>query len=193
MKNKIKKTIKILSILLLIVIINSVGYTYAKYISGEKGTGNADIANWSFKIKKDEGETVKNIKLASTIYDAAITEGKIAPGTEGQFYITADATGSEVDVQYSIRFENEVNKPQNIKFIYQGREYSSLAEIGDITGKINCNDEIRVRHATINWEWKYETGKTEEEIAQNDIIDTQDGMSVSDYTFDIVVTGTQSE
>lgn len=192
MKNKIKKTIKIISILLVIVIFNTMGYTYAKYIAGEKGTGNADIANWSFKIKKDEGETVKNVKLINTALGSSIVDGKIAPGTSGQFYITVEATDSEVDVQYNIKFENEVNKPQNIKFIYQGREYNSLAEIGEITGKIYCDDEMRERHATVNWEWAYETGKTENEIKENDLIDTQDGMSVSNYTFDIVVTGEQA-
>lgn len=193
MKNKIKKTIKILSILVLLIIFNTVGYTYAKYIAGEKGTGNADIANWSFKIKKDEGETVKKVKLVSTSYEPRIVDGKLAPGTAGEFSITPDATDSEVDVQYTIRFENEKNKPQNIKFTYLGAVYSSLAEIGDITGVIKCDDETLEKTITIKWEWKYETGKTKEEIEQNDIIDTQDGTSLLDYTFDIVVTGAQRE
>ena len=42
---------------------------------------------------------------------------------------------------------------------------------------------------TINWEWPYTTGTTEDEIAANDRIDTLDAAKT--FTFDIKVTGTQ--
>ena len=44
----------------------------------------------------------------------------------------------------------------------------------------------------ILWRWEYETG-TDTEIEANDIIDTQEGIADLDYTFDVVVTGTQSQ
>ena len=45
----------------------------------------------------------------------------------------------------------------------------------------------------IGWNWKYETGTTPEEILKNDKIDTQNAKEINDYTFDIIITGTQVE
>ena len=43
------------SMLLLILLLTGAGgYTYARYRTQEKGTGNAQVANWSFKIAKME-------------------------------------------------------------------------------------------------------------------------------------------
>ena len=58
---------------------------------------------------------------------------------------------------------------------------------------INANDEDKTRTLNIKWEWKYETGLDETEIASNDFIDTQDAEKIQNYTFDISVTGTQVE
>ena len=57
-----------------------------------------------------------------------------------------------------------------------------------------CSDEnAKVKQVVINWQWPYQTQTTssEEELAENDREDTQDGMNISNYSFDIVVTGTQ--
>ena len=55
-------------------------------------------------------------------------------------------------------------------------------------GRINL-DDARTKILTINWEWPYTTGITENEIATNDRIDTGDAAKT--FTFDIKVTGTQ--
>ena len=61
----------------------------------------------------------------------------------------------------------------------------------NLTGTINANEENKTKTFTINWEWKYETGSNQEEISQNDIIDTNNGREISNYTFDVNVQGTQ--
>lgn len=155
------------------------------------GQGTADIAAWSFKVNENE-EKLQTISLKSTINNSSLVNNKIAPGTEGEFQIKLDATGSEVGINYVIKFENESQKPTNLKFTYDGKTYNSLKNLQqDLTGTINANDENKVKAITVGWNWKYETGNTAQEIASNDLIDTQDAKQMSNYTFDIIVTGTQ--
>lgn len=190
MKNKTKKIIKLLSVLLLVVVLQTMGYTYAKYLTTENGTGQAEIAKWGFEIVKD-GEQTKTVKLVNTINKDTLVKGKIAPGTSGTILISLDASKSEVDLDYDVKFANEKNKPNNITFTYSGVTYKSLSEITTINGKIKYYDPDRVKNIEINWEWPYETGLTEEEITRNDALDNQAANNITEYTFDIVATGTQ--
>ena len=99
------------------------GQAYAKYISQVRGNGIAEIATWSFKVN-GEKEQVQEIRLASTCNNQTLVNNKIAPGTSGSFNIKIDATGSDVGINYNITFAQEENKPQNLKFVYGGIEYS---------------------------------------------------------------------
>lgn len=189
-----KKSKKIVLLVIAIVAITLLfvgGRAYAKYMARVTGQGTADIAAWSFKVNENE-EKLQTISLKSTINNSSLVNNKIAPGTEGEFQIKLDATGSEVGINYVIKFENESQKPTNLKFTYDGKTYNSLKNLQqDLTGTINANDENKVKAITVGWNWKYETGNTAQEIASNDLIDTQDAKQMTNYTFDIIVTGTQ--
>lgn len=191
MKNKTRKIIGITCAILLIVLVQAVGITYAKYLTLEKGTGSAEVAKWSFKIEKDGAQT-KTVKLVDPVNRDYLTNGKIAPGTDGTIVITLDGSGSESDIDYSLEFANEQNKPTNLTFTYNGVSYNSLSEITNITGTIKYDAETPKKNITISWRWNYETGNTADEIATNDAIDTQDANNITEYTFDIIATGTQS-
>lgn len=191
MKNKTRKIIGITCAMLLIVLVQAIGITYAKYLTEERGTGSAEVAKWSFQIDK-EGQQTKTVKLVDPVNKNYIKSGKIAPGTDGTIIITLDGTGSEVDIDYSLKFANEQNKPTNLTFTYNGVSYNSLSEIKNLRGTIKYNEETPKKNVIITWRWEYETGKTAEEIATNDVIDTQDVENVMEYTFDIIATGTQS-
>mgnify|MGYP003302086622 CR=1 FL=1 len=190
MKKKTKKIIGIVCAILLIVLLQAIGITYAKYIASESGSGHAKVAKWAFQIVKD-GEETKTINLASTVDKETLIDGKIAPGTSGTFEISVDASGSEVDLDYTIEFANEKNKPNNLVFVYKGLNYKSLSDI-KISGKIENYKENKVKNESITWKWNYETGKTEDEITTNDKLDTQDAEKIAQYTFDIITTATQS-
>ena len=167
------------------------GQAYAKYMSRVTGQGTADIASWSFKVNENE-EKLQTISLKSTMNNATLTNNQIAPGTEGEFQIKLDATGSELGINYIIKFENESQKPTNLKFTYDEKTYNSLTDLQqDLTGIINANDSDKTKTLTIGWNWKYETGSTVQEISTNDLIDTQDAKQMSNYTFDVIVSGTQ--
>ena len=190
----LKKSRKIiLAVIALAIILMSFvgGQVYAKYMSKVEGHGTAEVANWNFKVNEKE-EQLQAISLNSTINNKTVSNNKIAPGTQGSFQIKLDATGAEVGIDYIVRFENESNKPTNLKFKYENKEYKSLTELqNDLSGTINANDAEKTKIITIDWVWPYETGTTAEQILANDKIDTQNAKSIRNYTFNIIVTGTQ--
>lgn len=190
MKTKTKTRIRLTLAILLVILIQAIGVTYAKYITTERGNGQAEIAKWSFEIVKD-GQQTKNVQLINSVDKDTLINGKIAPGTSGEITIDIDGTGSEVDMDYDLKFVNEQNKPNNIVFSYGPKTYSSLSEITTIIGHI-AHDEPQKRTILIYWTWEYETGREKEVIAANDVLDTEDGTTINEYTFDITVTATQS-
>ena len=107
----------------------------------------------------------------------------------GSFDIVLDTTDSDVAIDYAITFDNCKDKPNNLKFTYDGTTASTLEGLQDVLkGRIGLNDE-RIKTLTINWDWEYETGNSEAEITKNDEIDTNDAGKT--FTFDVIITGTQ--
>ena len=189
---KKKKTILLVIAVLLVIILSfMIGKTFSKYVSEVKGTGTAEIANWVFKVNGKE-DVVQNVNLLSTYNNETLINNKVAPGTSGNFNIVVDATGSEVGVDYTVQFLNESEKPQNLIYIYDDQQYTTIQDLQkDLSRTINANDENKTRTITVYWEWQYQTGEDENEINQNDIIDTNNAKQLENYTFDIYVTGTQ--
>lgn len=189
---KKNKKVLIIALVLLAITLSFIGgRTFSKYIAEVNGSGTADIANWVFKVNGQE-DSVQNVNLLSTYNNETLVNNKVAPGTSGSFNIVIDATGSEVGVDYNVTFLNESEKPQNLVFMYDDTKYSTIQDLEqDLSGTINANEENKTRTITIDWEWQYETGNNENEIAQNDEIDTQNAKQIENYNFDIRVTGTQ--
>ncbi len=189
--SKKKKIILIIAVLSCIVVSFIGGQSYSKYVSEVRGDGMAEVATWSFKVNGQK-EEVQTIQLASTCNNETLINNKIAPGTRGSFNILVDGTGSEVGIDYNIQFTNETTKPSNLKFTYNDKQYNSITELEkDLSGTINANEENKTRTLKINWEWPYETGNNENEIAKNDKIDTQNAQNIATYSFNVIVSGTQ--
>ena len=189
--SKKKKTIIVVAILLAIVMSFLGGQAYAKYVAQVRGEGVGEIATWNFMVN-GQSEQVQKINLASTCDDSTLIDNKIAPGARGGFNIEINATGTDVGIDYQVQFINEQNRPQNLKFIYEGNYVGSITELQDmLQGTIYADAQNKVITLPIEWQWDYETGSTVEEIANNDIIDTQDAKAISNYTFEVVVSGTQ--
>lgn len=186
-----KKVIIIIAILAAIILSFIGGQTYSKYVTEVRGDGTAQIATWDFKVNGQK-EEVQTISLGSTYDSSTLVNGKIAPGTEGNFQIKVDATGSDVGIDYKIKFSDETNKPANLKFYYQEVEYNSVLELGEnLSGTINADDENKSKTFDIKWKWNYETGSNPTEVASNDKIDTQNAQEITNYEFDVIVSGTQ--
>ena len=76
--------------------------------------------------------------------------------------------------------------------MYDNNLYNSITELQEVlNGVINADEQDKVKTLVIGWNWEYETGNTNEEILANDMIDTQEAKQICDYTFDVIVTGTQ--
>lgn len=186
-----KKAVIIIAILVAIILSFVGGQTYSKYVTEVRGDGTAQIATWDFKVNGQK-EEVQTISLGSTYDSSTLVNGKIAPGTEGNFQIKVDATGSDVGIDYKIKFSDETTKPTNLKFYYQEVEYNSILELGNaLSGTINADDENKAKTFDIKWKWNYETGSNPTEIASNDKIDTQNAQEITNYEFDVIVSGTQ--
>lgn len=188
-----KKTKIVLIVIVIAVILVSFigGQAYAKYMSKVTGNGVGEIAQWRFKVNENE-EKMQTISLNSTIYNFTLANGRIAPWTAGSFEINIDGSGSGVAIFYTVNFQNETEKPKNLKFKYDGKEFESIELLNHwIVGTIHGDTDAQQRSFIIEWEWPYETGNTPEEIAENDERDTIDAKNISDYRFDVVVTGTQ--
>ena len=187
-----KKKAVIISTILVAIILSFIGgQTYSKYVTEVRGDGTAQIATWDFKVNGQK-EEVQTISLGSTYDSSTLVNGKIAPGTEGNFQIIVDATGSDVGIDYKIKFSDETTKPTNLKFYYQEVEYNSILELGNaLSGTINADDENKAKTFDIKWKWNYETGSNPTEIASNDKIDTQNAQEITNYEFDVIVSGTQ--
>lgn len=188
---KNKKIVLLIIAIIAILLAFIGGRAYAQYMSKVRGKGSAEVASWSFKVNENE-EKMQTISLKSTMNNSTLVNNKIAPGTDGNFQIKLDATGTEVGINYVIKFENETQKPTNLKFVYNGNTYNSLEQLQkDLIGTINTNDEEKEKDIIIGWNWKYETGLNAQEILKSDMIDTKEAKEIRDYNFDIIVSGTQ--
>lgn len=192
-QKKLKKKILIILILLLIILIALLGSTYSKYITQVEGKGVIEVAKWAFLVN-GQTATMTNINLAQTYNSNTLIQNRIAPGTRGSFDIIIDATGSEVGIDYDVKFLNQTNKPTNLNFDYNGTIVSSITDLEELLkGNIPADSTEKVKTFTIKWFWDYETGSTKEQIASHDLQDTKDGKSLGKYSFDVVVTGRQVE
>lgn len=198
-REKMKKSNKkiILIILLLLLIIISIflfkGGSFSKYLTQVNGKGVIDVAKWAFLVN-GQTASITNLNLAQTYKQETLKENTIAPGTAGTFDVQVDATGSEVGINYKVVFQNEKSKPHNLTFTYNGNTVNSIKELEQfLTGTINANSNEKVKTMTIEWNWPYETGKTPDDEKQQDKEDTEDGKLLEEYSFDIIITGTQVE
>lgn len=167
------------------------GITHSKYTNKITGNGETEIAKWNFVVN-EATEEMATIKLADTYDQDTLINGRIAPGTSGTFDLVIDASGAEVGVKYEVDFENETNKPSNLKFKYKDRVFDEIEDYEDVfTGIIDANDTNKTRTLTVDWVWDYETENNGNTLAENDKTDTLEGLDALDYTFDIIVTGTQ--
>ena len=180
--SKRRKIFLVAMILAIIILAFIGGQTYSKYVSEVRGDGLAEVATWSFKVNGEKAQ-IQTINLASTCNEETLLDNKIAPGTNGSFNIIVDGSESDVGIDYKIKFLNETNKPSNLKFKYQDTEFDSISEL----------EENKIRTLKIEWEWKYETGNSQEEIINNDKIDTENAKAISQYKFNVIVSGTQVE
>lgn len=178
------------ALIVIIITFLFIEVTSSKTSKSLKIESEVPISIGSFTVN-NKREEIQKINLFESNIDVN-HESRLAPGTSGSFTIFLDATESEVDLKYQIISVEEINKPHNLKFIFNEKEYESFKQMEEVlSGTISNEEKEKTRTFQINWEWKYETGNTKEEIVQNDIIDTEDMNNIRKYNFIICVSGEQ--
>lgn len=179
----------VLALALTLVSTCLMGGTLAKYTTEVTGTGTAEIAKWEF-LANNGTDTPSTSMTALTLTPASygnVTKGKVAPGTSGNFIITAK-NGSEVDATYTIVFTAE-NVPTNLKFYQSADGTSKGVEITANNGTYTVvTDKALAQGKTestyVMWDWAYGNA------AESD----QDTIATGNYdmTVNVTVTGTQA-
>lgn len=116
---------------------------------------------------------------------------QLLPGTSGEFIIEIDATGTETLLTYDIKI-TFTNKPANLKFYEDIEKTQELIVENDkylaLNGFMSLDDNKK-RDIPIYWDWKFETGESEMDREENDIIDSEFMGKVMSMQID--VNGTQ--
>lgn len=192
-KTSVWSDLLIIMLIAIIMVTSSIGiFAWAKYTTAINGSATAQVVKWSFKLVDGITETSDVIDFAFTRTDGYehVEEGKLAPGTFGEFQIGFDARGTETILEYIIDVALE-NKPTNLKL------YSDSARTQEITvtnntfsieGFMSLEDMKEIKTVTVYWDWPYETG-TGNEVVENDAIDTEDATKT--MLMEISVTGTE--
>lgn len=167
--------------------------TWAKYTSSVTASSTARVAKWSWEINDVNTtesftfnlfETAKvfdtdgNAEADVTSADSAVV---IAPGTKGSINLKIENIS---EVTGKVVAEFAVTKPATLKLNYKfsivGTDLTSAVEettSGNVTTyKVTLPNNLAARTGTetltFAWEWPFEVGADDSEIAGNDEIDT---------------------
>ena len=192
MKGKGKKKKSLLIIALLLLVGATFGYvssTYAKYASDLPVTdGQAVVAKWNFDRENLHKDITVN--LTTTASAETLTEGKIAPGTEGSFGIELTNEDTEVGVKYRVTLKDIDNTqlPAHLKFYSDAAHTQEIQPGSDdaIEGTIAAKDATGDT-VTIYWAWEYGTEDyyADEDEAQREIDDDDTEAGHNAATLDI--------
>lgn len=166
------------SLLIAILLISTISDLYARYSTTISGSGNIELAKWSFKVNDaQEGET-----FAIDIKTLDDTETKISPDATGTFILTIE-NASNVPAQYRIQLSEKFMNTQietDTLRIYTDNTYQTMINIENNTlqGKLQSNE---TKIITLYWKW-VPNEQRDQIIAEN-----YDGFTIS-----ATVTGEQT-
>ncbi len=185
--DKIKKkglTKAVIILAVLVVIALGAGYAYAKYVTSKNGEAQAEIAEWNVAISiNDNTNEDVNVDLAKTRIkeseEADVQDGYVAPGTAGKFNIEVNAENSDVSLEYEITmntdYQNNQKFPKNLIFYSDESMQNALYHTENaikLNGFISYNDSEKKDTIPIYWKWAYQTGATDMEMEENDVLDS---------------------
>ena len=139
------------ALIVIIITFLFIEVTSSKTSKSLKIESEVPISIGSFTVN-NKREEIQKINLFESNIDVN-HESRLAPGTSGSFTIFLDATESEVDLKYQIISVEEINKPHNLKFIFNEKEYESFKQMEEVlSGTISNEEKEKTRTFQINWE-----------------------------------------
>lgn len=187
--------VSIAYLILIIIGITSCIFIRIDYASDKNSEISFKVNDWScFQTEKFSLYNIGRV--------VDMKNGKIAPGTNGEFDIVIDANDSKNILSYNIKIKEYGNKPDNLLFRLKkngeliNTTYSTLEELAE--KELNGYIKNSIETFTIVWCWKYETGENLEIITIEDEKDTFAGSgkiagkeNLFDYSFSLKVIGTK--
>lgn len=203
---KRSSTLRAGAVLLLVLALAAGGWavsnTLAKYAAKLSATSSAPVARFEVgaeftstdgdvvELSKDSTTTVELFKVGvqkneSGADNDAVAEGRIAPGTMGEFEFDVK-NGSEVDVECSVTCD--LSSVGDVPLVFSMDEGSTWTTVGDTTATmakpvdlVKAADPTKPTTQTLKvmWKWPYERGTTTEEKAAANKEDTELGEKVA--------------
>lgn len=174
---KSRKFRLLLACISLLLLLDMIQDTYAKYISSAEATGNFTIARWNFLINSQD--VLANSDFSNTIIpvftpNSNIANNVIAPTSTGYFEITIDY--SNVDVAFDEQIvlspgaSNTVSDIIFTEYVLNSVTTTTLSNTSNatITTTHNLNEQNTVNTYRFYIEWLDGTGET-----MNNSSDTQ--------------------
>lgn len=152
-----------IALLLALLLLSTISDVYARYSSAMSGSGNIELAKWSFKVNESqEGESF-SIDIKTTDE----TQTKISPESTGTLTLTIE-NASNVPAQYTVelneKFMNTQIETDTIK-IYTDDTYQTMIDRKNnvLKGKLN---ESETKVITLYWKW-VPNAEFDQKIAEN--------------------------
>lgn len=166
---KFKLLIACISLLLLIDLMQD---TYAKYISSADATGNFTIARWSFLVNQQD--VINNSDFSNTIVpvldtNSNIKAGVIAPTSTGYFDVEIDSSNVGVSFDEVITLsQGTLNTVDDIVFVGYKKNDEEIVEFDDTTSITTTHlltEETTVNKYRFYIKWKDDTTETMDNAA----------------------------
>lgn len=158
---KDKKIKLLIAFIALFICIFQIKETYAKYIESKNGDTEFTIAGWKIKINNSDITDGANLSsLINPVYESNsnIKDGVIAPGSQGYFDLSIDATNTEVSFNYSITVTPSQESDVTDLMIYaykinDGAITNTNNNVNTITNRINNIDQNKTLTIRIYFKW----------------------------------------
>ena len=183
---KKNRMMRLASILLVCVLLTTsvISGTFAKYTTTASGTSTARVAKWGFNTEtitvelfakqyKDPSDTDITVNSSETV---------VAPGTKNEVTITLipDAqVAPEVDYHFEASVasgSSNADLLNKLVWKFNGGSELTFSQLQTaIATAYNDNYEagnLPAKTFTVSWEWPFEVGADDAEIAANDAADT---------------------
>ena len=139
---KSKKFKLLLAMISLLVLVNTIQESYAKYISSASANSNFSIAQWTFKV--NDQDVLSNNEFSSTIVPVInendnIREGYIAPTSTGYFDIIIDYSNVGVAFNEVLTLAPGTNSVADLKITGYSVNDGSMIPFANDNYNINVN------------------------------------------------------
>jgi len=161
-----KKVKILLAFTSLLLLVNSIQDSYAKYVSSASANGNFTIAEWTFKV--NDQDILNESDFSSTIIPVIdanpnIKEGVIAPTSKGYFDVIVDHSRVGVSYKQDITLsygEDSITDMVFTGYTLNGGEVTDIGESNTVSVVHNLSDESTIDVYRFYVEWIDGTGET---------------------------------